>query len=144
MPADKRGTNLCATRHFTNNAFAPIWATTANTLSTELHVVLRIIKVAHTVVWALFAGCILVIPYFAWRRELEIASVLIAIVTIEVAVLIANRMRCPLTGIAARHTDDRRDNFDIYLPLWLARHNKLIFGALFGAGVAYTAVQWAT
>jgi hypothetical protein len=30
-------------------------------------------------------------------------------------------MRCPLTGIAARYTDDRRDNFDIYLPPWLAR-----------------------
>lgn len=24
-----------------------------------------------------------------------------------------NRTRCPLTGIAARHTDDRRDNLDI-------------------------------
>jgi hypothetical protein len=23
---------------------------------------------------------------------------------------------------------DRADNFDIYLPVWLARHNKVIFG----------------
>ena len=105
---------------------------------------LRTVKLVHTVVWALFAGCIVAIPYFAWIRRLNTAAVLIAIVTVEVTVLVANRMRCPLTGIAARHTDDRRDNFDIYLPLWLARHNKLIFGALFGAGVAYTAVQWAT
>jgi hypothetical protein len=29
----------------------------------------------------------------------------------------------------------RRDNFDIYLPLWLARRNKAIFGALFVLGV---------
>ena len=105
---------------------------------------LRIIKVAHTVVWAFFAACILAIPYFAWRQKLEMASILIAIVMIEVAVLFANRMRCPLTGVAARYTDDRRDNFDIYLPLWLARHNKLIFGTLFVAGVAYTVLQWAT
>lgn len=104
---------------------------------------LRTVKLVHTVVWALFAGCIVAIPYFAWIRRLNTAAVLIAIVTVEVAVLLANRMRCPLTGIAARHTDDRRDNFDIYLPLWLARHNKLIFGAWFGAGVAYTVVQWA-
>ena len=104
---------------------------------------LRFIKIAHTVVWAFFAGCILAIPYFAWRRRLEAAWILIAIVTIEVAILIANRMRCPLTGVASRYTDDRRDNFDIYLPLWLARYNKLIFGTLFGAGVAYTLVQWA-
>jgi hypothetical protein len=102
---------------------------------------LRIVKAAHTVVWALFAGCILAIPYYAWRRQLETAWVLIAIVTVEVAVLGANRMRCPLTVVAARYTDDRRDNFDIYLPLWLARHNKLIFGVLFGAGAVFTAAQ---
>lgn len=103
---------------------------------------LRIVKVVHTVVWAFFAACILAIPYFAWCRQLDTAWALIAIVTVEVAVLIANRMRCPLTGVAARYTDDRRDNFDIYLPLWLARHNKFIFGTLFGAGIVYTAVQW--
>ncbi len=33
---------------------------------------------------------------------------------------------------------DRRDNFDIYLPLWLARYNKLIFGWLFVAGLLFT------
>ena len=103
---------------------------------------LQYIKVVHTVVWAFFAGCILAIPWFAWRRDLDIASILIAIVTIEVAILMANRMRCPLTGVASRYTGDRRDNFDIYLPVWLARYNKLIFGTLFGVGVTYTAVQW--
>ena len=61
---------------------------------------------------------------------------------VEVVILAANRMRCPLTAVAARHTDDRQDNFDIYLPLWLARHNKRIFGTLFGLGVLYTAAVW--
>jgi len=102
---------------------------------------LRTVKLAHTIIWAFFAGCILVIPYFAWRHHFGIAFLLIAIVMIEVAVLFANRMRCPLTDIAARHTEDRRDNFDIYLPLWLARYNKLIFGTLFGAAVVYTLFQ---
>jgi hypothetical protein len=63
-------------------------------------------------------------------------------VTLEVLVLAANRLRCPLTGIAARYTQDRRDNFDIYLPLWLARYNKHIFGTLFAAGTVYAAVKW--
>jgi hypothetical protein len=91
----------------------------------------------HTAVWALFAGCILAIPIFVWRRQLQAAYLLIAIVLVEVVVLAVNRMRCPLTGVAARYTDDRRDNFDIYLPLWLARYNKHIFGTLFALGVAY-------
>jgi hypothetical protein len=38
----------------------------------------------------------------------------------ECAVLALNRGRCSLTDIAARYTDCRLDNFDIYLALWLA------------------------
>ena len=53
-------------------------------------------------------------------------------------VLIANGGRCPLTAVAARYTVDRRDNFDIYLPEWLARHNKLIFGSIYPGGIAVT------
>lgn len=66
------------------------------------------------------------------------AWVLIGFVMLEVLVLFANRMRCPLTDIAAGYTDDRRDNFDIYLPLWLARYNKHVFGTLYVAGILYT------
>lgn len=102
---------------------------------------LRAVKVTHTLAWAFFAGCILAIPFFAWRSQLRTAVILIIVVMIEVAVLFANRMRCPLTDVAARYTSDRRDNFDIYLPLWLARYNKHIFGTLFAMGVAYTLVK---
>jgi hypothetical protein len=99
---------------------------------------LRLVKVVHTVVWAFFAGCIFAIPVLAWRGEFSAALVVIAIVFLEVFVILANRWRCPLTDVAARHTDDRRDNFDIYLPVWLARHNKVIFGGLFAAGLVFT------
>jgi hypothetical protein len=102
---------------------------------------LRAVKVTHTLAWAFFAGCILAIPFFAWRSQLRMAVILIVVVMIEVAVLFANRMRCPLTDVAARYTTDRRDNFDIYLPLWIARYNKHIFGTLFVIGVAYTLVK---
>ena len=39
--------------------------------------------------------------------------------------------------------DDRRENFDIYLPVWLAKYNKLIFGSLYVASVAFALVRWA-
>jgi hypothetical protein len=103
---------------------------------------LRTVKILHTIAWAFFAGCIVLIPIAAWRRQLGLALVLIAIVLVEVAILLANGFRCPLTSVAARYTDDRRDNFDIYLPLWVARYNKQIFGSLFVAGIVYTIVQW--
>jgi hypothetical protein len=51
--------------------------------------------------------------------------------------LAINGWRCPMTLMAGRFTDERRENFDIYLPIWLAKHNKLIFGALYVAGVLF-------
>lgn len=100
------------------------------------------IKVLHTVVWAFFAASILAIPVAALAGSLRLSAVLSAIVLVEVAVLAANRMRCPLTDVAGRYTQDRRDNFDIYLPLWLARNNKRVFGALFVAGELVLAWRW--
>ena len=103
---------------------------------------LRVVKIVHTLAWALFAGCIFALPIVASRRNFFAAAVLIAAVLVEIVVLLANRFRCPLTNVAARYTDDRRDNFDIYLPLWIARYNKQIFGTLFVAGVLYTLLMW--
>ncbi len=104
---------------------------------------LRAIKLAHTVVWAFFAGSIVAIPLLAAAARFRAAFVLVAVVMVEVVILAVNGMRCPLTGVAARYTDDRRDNFDIYLPEWLARHNKTVFGTLFVLGAALAVVLWA-
>jgi len=103
---------------------------------------LRAVKVIHTFAWALFAGCILAIPIVAWLGQFAVALILISLVSVEVLVLLANRLRCPLTDVAARYTDDRRANFDIYLPEWVARYNKQIFGPLFVAGILFTIVMW--
>ncbi len=99
---------------------------------------LRTIKVIHTLVWAVFAGSIIAIPAYAAAGDVTMAWRLIGFVFLEVAVLLANRMRCPLTDVAARYTDERQDNFDIYLPLWLARYNKEIFGGLYVLAIVYT------
>jgi hypothetical protein len=103
---------------------------------------LRIIKLAHTVVWTFFAGCVIGIPIATFLGHHRAAAELAAAVFVEVLVLAFNRWRCPLTAVAANYTNDRRDNFDIYLPLWLARYNKLIFGTLYLPGLAYTGAAW--
>lgn len=100
------------------------------------------IKLIHTAAWAFFAGCIVALPIAAWYEAYTLVAVLTGFVLIEVAILAANGMRCPLTAVAARYTEDRRDNFDIYLPLWLARYNKVIFGWLFVAALGFTLLRW--
>ena len=114
----------------------------ASNLSATNPWALRAVKLVHTLAWALFAGCIVALPVAAYLRDFQLAAVLIAIVLVEVVVLFANRFRCPLTAVAARCTSDRRANFDIYLPLWIAQYNKEIFGSLFVAGILFTLYRW--
>ncbi|MBL8858968.1 MAG: hypothetical protein JNL28_10715 [Planctomycetes bacterium] len=109
----------------------------------QRHRALIAVKVLHTVAWAFFAGCIVAIPWTSWRGEHATAAWLIAVVAVEVVVLLFNHQRCPLTAVAARYTADRQANFDIYLPLWLARRNQMVFGWLFVLGVLFAAVHWA-
>jgi hypothetical protein len=104
---------------------------------------LRTVKLVHTIVWAFFASSIAAIPVLAAAGRYPPAFIFIGIVFLEVLVLLLNRWRCPLTNVAARYTDDRRDNFDIYLPEWLARHNKLIFGLLYVLGSLFAVARWA-
>lgn len=100
------------------------------------------IRLLHTLVWALFAGAIIALPFVLLAGRLRLAAWLSLLVWGEVAVLAVNRLRCPLTGVAARYTDNRADNFDIFLPLWLARWNKVIFGSLFAITQLWLAVRW--
>jgi len=103
---------------------------------------LTAIKMGHTAVWALFVACIFAIPLCTAKSHLGLATAFAAVVACEVVVLVLNRMRCPLTAVAARYTDDRRANFDIYLPEWLARNNKLIFGISYALAVLFLLLRW--
>lgn len=102
------------------------------------------IKLLHTAVWLFFAACIVAIPIAGVWRHYRWAATLIGLVLVECGVLAANRGRCPLTGVAARYTEERAANFDIYLPVWLARYNKTIFGALFVGGALFVLMRWWT
>jgi hypothetical protein len=103
---------------------------------------LMAIRLLHTAVWLFFAECIAAILWAGAYRRFSTAAALSGVVLIECAVLALNRGRCPLTDLARRYTEERADNFDIYLPLWIARHNKAIFGTLFAVGELVVLVQW--
>ena len=103
---------------------------------------LLLVKTVHSVVWVFFVVCIAAVPVLTLRGRLGAAAWFAGIVLLEVLVLGLNRWTCPLTPIAARYTDDRRDNFDIFLPEWLARHNKSVFGVLYLAGLVLLLGAW--
>jgi hypothetical protein len=55
----------------------------------------------------------------------------IGLIILEGIILISFNMFCPLTLMARNYSDSEKANFDIFLPNWLAKHNKLIFTTIF-------------
>lgn len=102
--------------------------------------ILFFIKLIHTLIWAFFVFAIGYILYAGVFDVLDVrVAAALALIVVEGIVLKLNHGSCPLTPIAARHTASRDDNFDIFLPHWLAKHNKSIFGtiSLVGAGIVF-------
>ncbi|MBS3086965.1 hypothetical protein J4226_00030 [Candidatus Pacearchaeota archaeon] len=67
--------------------------------------------------------------------------ILIILLATETTVLLFNKWTCPLTPLAEKYTKNRSHNFDIYLPNWLAKYNKIIFGTIFVIGIILTAMN---
>jgi hypothetical protein len=103
---------------------------------------LTAIKLLHTLIWAFLAASIVALPVLGMLRRFRWAAILTGIVLLECSVLAVNGGRCPLSDMAARFTDDRAYNFDIYLPNWLAQRNQIIFGVLFVAGELVVLECW--
>ncbi len=100
------------------------------------------IKWVHTLIWLFFVSVIFYIVYSGITGEISAFTwIAIGLVIGEGAVLLIFKMFCPLTILARKYSDSQKDNFDIYLPNWLARHNKVIFTSIFVAGVILVLVR---
>ncbi len=90
------------------------------------------IKAVHTVVWGFFVAVIGYVLYCGIADRITwhtwAAS---ALVVGEGVVLMLFQRHCPLTLLARRYSSSPKDNFDIFLPNWLARHNQLIFTSIY-------------
>ena len=105
---------------------------------------LVLIKIIHTIIWMIMATASF---YILYAGIMGISNVVlwiaIGLLLFETIVLMINKWTCPLTPMAGKYTADRRDNFDIYLPQWLAKYNKMIFGVIFCIGLVLFVINWA-
>lgn len=77
--------------------------------------------------YVLYSGLANKITVYTW--------IAIGLVISEGLVLLLFRLHCPLTILARSYSDSDQANFDIFLPEWLARHNKLLFTSLYIVGL---------
>lgn len=94
------------------------------------------IKLLHTLIWVILAGATIGVLYSGISGHITVYTwVAIVMILLEGIVLLIFKWSCPLTLVARKYSDSPKDNFDIYLPNWLARHNKMIFTTMFLAGL---------
>jgi len=97
---------------------------------------LIMIKLIHTAIWSIMAIAILYILYAGvFNRVNPLVWYCISLILFEGMILLICKWKCPLTLIGYKYTDDRSIGFDIFLPAWLAKHNKTLFTVLFLTGL---------
>ena len=93
--------------------------------------ILHYIKTIHTIIWLFFNVVIFYLLYAVVAGNIDKwVWIGMSLFVLEAIVLLIFKMKCPLTVIARRYSDSLKDNFDIYLPNWLARYNKIIYSAI--------------
>jgi hypothetical protein len=93
---------------------------------------LILIKTLHTLVWLFFNVVLFYMAYAVIVNKIDkFMWIGIGLIVLEGVVLMLFNKMCPLTIIARKYSDSTKDNFDIYLPNWLAKWNKLIYTTLF-------------
>jgi hypothetical protein len=106
------------------------------------HTRLSLIKIVHTLIWIFFNVVIFYMLYAAIANKLDLWLWLgYALIFAEGLILLEFRSYCPLTLVARNYSNSSKDNFDIYLPNWLAKNNKLIYTLIFFIVIFITIYQ---
>jgi hypothetical protein len=96
-----------------------------------MHPKLNIIKTIHTLIWVFFNLVIFYLFYAVVANKIDKwVWVCFTAIIMEGLVLLMFKGLCPITVIARKYSTSTKDNFDIFLPNWLAKYNKLIYGVL--------------
>jgi hypothetical protein len=90
------------------------------------------IKIIHTIIWLFFNVVLFYMAYAVVVNRIDkFVWIGIVLILLEGLVLLMFKKMCPLTLIARKYSGSAKANFDIYLPNWLAKYNKLIYTSFF-------------
>lgn len=89
---------------------------------------LIIIKIIHTAIWLFFNVVIFYLMYAVVSNKIDQwVWICLGFILLEGLVLLTFANACPITIVARKYSASRKENFDIYLPNWLAKYNKQIY-----------------
>jgi hypothetical protein len=103
---------------------------------------LTLIKSIHTLIWIFFNVVIFYMLYAAIADKLDRwLWIGYGFIAVEGLTLLTFKSHCPLNLLARKYYNSTLDNFDIYLPSWLAKYTKLIYTTIFAIVTIITIYQ---
>jgi hypothetical protein len=94
------------------------------------------IKLLHTIIWVFYVCIIFYILFAGVYNKMDIFLwIAIGLVILEGIILIIFKSKCPLTVLGYKYSDNHEIGFDIFLPRWLAKNNKVLFSTIFVIGI---------
>ena len=103
---------------------------------------LSLIKGLHTLIWIFFNVVIFYFLYAVIANKIDKwVWICIGLIALEGIILMIFKNICPVTLIAKNYSQSQKANFDIYLPEWLAKNNKLIYSVIVLIGVVVLIIQ---
>jgi len=92
---------------------------------------LTLIKALHTLIWVFFNVVIFYMLFAVIVNKMDKwLWIGYGLVCMEGITLLIFKSFCPVTLMARKYSNSAKDNFDIYLPEWLAKNNKLIYSVI--------------
>lgn len=92
---------------------------------------LTIVKVIHTAIWLFFNVVIFYLAYAVILNKIDKwVWICLSLIVLEGITLLVFKRMCPVTVIARKYSNSAKSNFDIFLPEWLAKYNKLIYSII--------------
>ncbi len=106
---------------------------------------LILIKILHTVIWLFYAMTILYTLYAAIVDKIDAYFwMAVGFVVLEGIILLIYGGHCPITLISEKYSRNVSVGFDIFIPKWIARYNKMIFGTIFLVSIIIAAYRFLT
>jgi hypothetical protein len=89
------------------------------------------VKILHTGIWLFFNVVIFYLLYAVIVNKIDKwVWICLGLIVMEGLILLVFKAVCPITLIARKYSDSQAHNFDIFLPEWLAKHNKTIYTSI--------------
>ena len=92
---------------------------------------LVLIKLLHTAIWVFYNIVIFYLLYSVLVDKINRwIWIGLALIFAEGLILVIFKRTCPITLVARKYSNSTHDNFDIFLPNWLAKYNKIIYSSI--------------